>query len=428
MRSQALTVVVAALIAPIVGGLGSIERQAATWTQRMVARPKRPSPPLIRLPHGQAMFFWKQAGSYHRIPDPRLLRAMGFSPWQAVSLNSVPGPVGHPLRFYFDPHAAEGFWFDHHTFYPIQSYAPSDWTRWGALLHQIPFPVSNRWVRLGPRGPEPIWPHSPAPVQSAIHALNTYVYQNLVVNYPAGWRLVPTLAGSTCLQALAPTGRGRFTLAIVPLHGRPLQRTIHPPATRGRIMANRRGGYTFQIAGRRQITVGVLETMAGTPTQAFKLSMTVPWEDAKWARSVVQGWRFLRPGTARAVLSGTSNQLGSPLFAVTVVGPSGAVNTWAELDTGNESDTLVTAQVARAVGLIAAGPEISCGANSCATVPTYRDLSVAPKGTSQWLAWQAPAYQWKGAGRATIDLGTEFLRSATLSLTAHRWVVTWPIF
>ncbi len=422
MRSQALTLIVAAaLIGPEVGRLGPIEQHAETWFGHMAAAPEQPSPALIRLTGGQAQFFWKQAGRYHRIPNPRLLRAMGFAPRQADSVRAVPGPLGHPLRFFFDPHAAEGFWFAHQTFYPIQSYVPTDWTRWGALLHRIPFPVSRRWVRLGPRGPDP------ALVQSAVHAISTYVYQNLAVNYPADWRLVPTLAGSDCLQALARSGSGRFSLAIVRLNGRPLQRVIKA-STYGRVMANGRGGYNFQIASRRRTTVGVVEAMAGTPSRAFRVSMTVAPDEAEWAWSVVQGWRFLAPGTSRALLSGTSNQLGSPVFAVTVVGPSGAVNTWAELDTGNEGDTLVTAQVARAVGLVAAGRQVSCGANSCAEVPTYRDLSVAPKGTSRWLQWRVAAYQWKGAGRATIDLGAQFLNTATLSLTDHRWVLSWPIF
>jgi hypothetical protein len=193
--------------------------------------------------------------------------------------------------------------------------------------------------------------------------------------------------------------------------------------------SNGRGGLDYQAqSSGGETTVGVVEPIpSDNPGTAFNLSMTVDPSQVTWAWSVLNTWHWIGNGASTATLSGQTNQYGTPVFPVTVTGPNGSINTWAELDTGNEVTTLVTPSVARAIGLLQTGSSQACGVNNCSSEPTYQGLSIAPKGTVNWMQQNVNAEGWDGAGSVSIDIGTGFLKYASVSLEGIHWVITWPV-
>lgn len=367
-------------------------------------------PQLVRR---NGLIYARQDQKYHRIPTPSLAAAMGFRLDQARSETQLSLPIGHPLTFVYDPAARVGYWFHRGKLYPVKAYAASDWQRWGHLVRYLPFPRSHVWVRLGRSGMRAM-ALLPAP-----EALRSFDYQGLVVDYPASWKIQRTAKPSLQVTSL---GRNHTRLQVL-LNVRFL---ASPKSTMTQVAAK---GVRFEalVAHRAGTMVVSRQVAFGRSDGVVRLRLTVPFALAKWARSFLDRWQIHLGSTKIAHLSGTSNQQGSPIVPVTLVGPKTAVNSWAEIDTGNQSVTLVTPSVARAIGLKSLGSQISCGVKDCAMETEYGGLSVAPQGTADWMQWAGEAIRWQGSGSVTVDLGTTFLKKARLSLNEGRWWLVWPV-
>lgn len=367
-------------------------------------------PQLVRR---NGVVYVQQDQKYHRIPNPALAAAMGVRPDQARSEAKLSLPVGHPLTFVYDPSVRIGYWFHRGKLYPVKSYAPSDWQRWGHLVRYLPFPRSHFWVRLSRSGMRSM-ALLPAP-----GAFRSFDYQGLVVDYPASWKIQLTSKPSLQVTSLGRNHTPMQVLLHVQFLALPQSAMTHSTA-KGVTFA----AFTARRAGRVVVSRQVAFGRSGG---VVRLRLTVPLTLAKWARSFLDRWQVHLGSTKTAHLSGTSNQQGSPIVPVTLVGPKAAVNSWAEIDTGNQSATLVTPAVARAIGLKSLGSQISCGVQDCAMEMEYGGLSVAPKGTADWMQWAGKAVRWQGSGGVTVDLGTTFLKKARLSLNGGRWRLAWPV-
>jgi hypothetical protein len=363
------------------------------------------SPPLVRLFATDRYYLWRR-GQYHRIPNRTLLEAMGYQPAQAAVVLRLPRRLGHALTFYYDPKQPFGLWFHDDRFYPVQHYAPSAWLGWGHRIQTVPFEIIRHEVRLGASGPEPPVDR-PAQAEVGDSAFRVQSIHGLIWEYPRPWTL--RLVGHARVKASSQRMKRSWTIALIARQKGPVQQ-----------------GVTTRGAAR----VVVVKRIEGAGHGArITLSAIGP----AYERGVAE--RFLRqcrivvpPGVARwATWNGTTNQHGSPIVPVTVVGPQGTANTWAEIDTGNESDTLITAALARRVGLSPVGQSLSCGIDGCMMVPIYQQVSITPQASANWMEWMGSAIRWSGSGPVGIDFGTQFLRHARLTLIVGHWTLDWRV-
>ncbi len=401
---------------------------AAANSRRLSTRPS-----LVRLKaSGYPVYLW-QAGAYHWIPRRQLMQAIGYQYRQAHWETALPGPSGHPLTFYYHPGDPVGYWYHAGYMYPVESYAPIAWYDWGHTVSWLPFPKSKTAVKLLKNGhivrlKDRAAKHHPSPP-----ALLTETFDGITFRYPSSW--VAATEAPYLFQASGGQGNETMTLNVYPESDRspasPLwflgkYRVLPDDAT---TWSNGQGGVDYQASmdGNSWITIGVVQPLPNTVVgYAFRLQMTVP------STSVVKAWSILNQwsvtGTAAtATLSGQNPAGSPPTFSVTLVGPKGRVTTTAELDTGNQGAVLINPTLAKAIGLVKTGTATEIGVNGygdAQTQPVYQGLSIAPRGTSDWMLYEGVAEGW---GLPGIDLGTDFLTYASETDHDGHWTITWQV-
>ena len=384
-------------------------------------------PRLIRLrAEGAPVYVW-QAGAYHWIPRRRLVAAMGYRDSAAAWEAKAPGPIGHPMDFFYEPGGKTGYWYHDGRLYPVKAYVMSVWIDWGHTIDRLPFSVVNRPVEIARGG------HVIRLAKAHSNPLTTATEYGVTFRYPKGW----IREGQTPLylfEAKGPAGNADITLNVYPQSDRspssPLWflgkfRVLPDDA---KTWPNGQGGIEYQASVQGgSTTIGVVQPMPNHAVgYAFRLAMTVPSSRVTWAWTVLNTWR-LGGVSNTAVLTGDTNAHGDPVFRVTLVGPKGRVTTTASLDTGDEGGVLINPALARAIGLVQVGRTLEEGVGGpghASEQPIYQGLSVAPAGTRNWMLYHGSARGW---GLPGIDLGTDFLRHASETDSDGHWTITWAV-
>jgi len=387
----------------------------------------RALPLLITLSTMPGQLYLYQARRYHRVPNLQLLHAMGYHLTQVAIASILPAPSGHPLTFFYKKSAAVGYWFHRGAFFPVKAYATEDWLKWGHVIQSVPFPVASRWVSLNRFGASVFVSDGEDSLTLAPKALRPYAYRGLWIDYPAAWTVTHAADGALYLRSLRSQHHFEVRVSLKPddpAQFIPIRKAIALETTR--TWGHRQGAGNEKLEDQ---TVDVFEAVSPYPgsPRRVQLSAVVPRTKRTWAFAFLRQWRISGNMFQIAHLEGSSNQHGSPILPVTVIGPTGAVNTWAELDTGNQSETLITQRIARAIGLHRTSEQINCGIDNCSLEPSYRGITLAPRGTVEWMESMAVASRWQGSGAVSIDLGTQFLKRAALSLADGRWQLSWPV-
>lgn len=389
----------------------------------------RARPQLIRLTsHGQPVYLW-QAGAYHWIPQRALMQAMGYRYSEATWEASAPGPIGHPMTFYYHPGDKLGYWYHAGKLYPVVAYPESAWTDWGHTVSRLPFALATA-VKILNNG-RVVYVKSVVGSPIKAHPLTVFSDDGITFRYPSSW--IPNTFSAYTFQAVGPKGQSSLDLSVYPQSDRspssPLwflgKYRVLPYGAE--TWSNSQGGIDYQaLVDNGDLTsLGVVQPIPSHQFgYAFRLQMTVLSSRVAWAWTVLDRWSLSGEANT-ALLTGDTNTDGDPTFRVTLVGPSGQITTTASLDTGNEGGILINPSLAQAIGLVQTGTVAQLGVSGQPhDQPLYKDLSVAPAGTSNWMLYQGTAEGW---GLSGIDIGTGFLRYATETDSNGHWTITWVV-
>lgn len=398
----------------------------------------RASPPRYVV-YRHTSFLW-QDGAYHRLPYVGFVHILsGIDP--AVVAHRLNGPMGRTLDLV--KYRNEYYWFHGGYWLPVIQFPETVWHHRGHLVTSLGTvaPVSRTWLaKISVAGRVALLRRTPIRPNDSPSVLALDGVQFVV---PYGW--------TRGIVGLVPTGSDEVLTAedMTTAHGvRPgsLVLFVYPQSDRsptsplwifGQIKVLPRGGTVwddgqgvdYQVSDRGgDVTIGTVQPLTDDSSgYAFHLQMTVPPAEVSWAWTLIDQWSTTQ-GAPDATLTGSTTQFGTPIVPVTVVGPTGtSANTWAEIDTGNESDVLIAPALAQSIGLTQTGTTGSVGVNGEASEPTYSGLSVSARTNHAWMVVKSPAEGWVGFGSVQLDLGQTFLKYATLTDNNGHWTLTWTV-